>query len=58
MQGSLAVQALGVLAVFFYAAIVTAVLLVITKVIVGLRVDEQIEHAGLDIGQHRERLGT
>jgi Amt family ammonium transporter len=58
VQGSLAVQALGVLAVFFYAAIATAVLLVITKVIVGLRVDEQIENAGLDIGQHRERLGT
>ncbi len=58
VEGSLLVQAIGVAAVFFYAAIVSALLIVVTKVLVGLRVDEQVEQAGLDIGQHRERLGS
>jgi Amt family ammonium transporter len=58
VTGDLLTQLIGVAAVFAYALVGTAVLLVITKVIVGLRVDEQTELAGLDIGQHRERLGT
>ena len=58
VQGSLLVQLVDVLAVVFYSAAMTGVLLVVTKVIVGLRVDEQTEQAGLDIGQHRERLGA
>jgi Amt family ammonium transporter len=57
-EGSLAVQALGVLAVAGYVLVCSAILLLVTKVLVGLRVDEQTEQAGLDIGQHRERLGT
>jgi Amt family ammonium transporter len=36
----------------------SAALLWVTKVIVGLRVDENSEIAGLDITQHRERMGT
>ena len=43
-------------AVAGYSMVMSAVLLIITKVIVGLRVDEQTEQSGLDIGQHRERL--
>jgi Amt family ammonium transporter len=58
VEGSLLVQALGVGAVFFYALVMAAVLLVVTKLLVGLRVDEHTEQTGLDIGQHRERLGT
>lgn len=58
VTGNLLTQLIGVAAVFAYALVGTAILLVITKVIVGLRVDEQTELAGLDIGQHRERLGT
>ena len=58
VTGSLWVQALGVGAVFGYAFVATAVLLVVTKVIVGLRVDEKTESTGLDIAQHRERLGA
>lgn len=58
VEGSLLVQALGVAAVAGYAVAGTAVLLLVTKLLVGLRVDEQVELAGLDIGQHRERLGA
>jgi Amt family ammonium transporter len=58
VEGSVLTQAIGVGAVFCYAAVVSVVLLLVTRVLVGLRVDEQVELAGLDIGQHRERLGT
>ena len=34
----------------------TAILLLVTKGIVGLRVDENSEQTGLDISQHRERI--
>ena len=55
--GSLLTQAIGVGAVMGYSLVVTAVLLWITNFVVGLRVDEQSEQTGLDIAQHRERLG-
>ncbi len=57
VEGSLLTQAIGVAAVTAYSLVVTAVLLFITQLIVGLRVDEQSELSGLDIAQHRERLG-
>jgi Amt family ammonium transporter len=58
VTGSLLTQLIGVAAVFFYSLVCTAILLLVTKLLVGLRVDDQTELAGLDIGQHRERLGT
>ncbi len=58
VQGSLVTQAIGVGAVMAYSLVVTAVLLWITNFVVGLRVDEQSEQVGLDIAQHRERLGS
>ena len=58
VQGSLVTQAIGVGAVMAYSLIATGVLLWITNFVVGLRVDEQSEQAGLDIAQHRERLGS
>jgi len=58
VQGSLVTQAIGVGAVMAYSLVVTGVLLWITNFVVGLRVDEQSEQAGLDIAQHRERLGS
>jgi len=36
--------------------VMTAVLLLITQWIIGLRVDENAEQTGLDISQHRERI--
>jgi Amt family ammonium transporter len=56
-EGSLLTQAIGVAAVATYSLVMTALLLVITKFIVGLRAEEQDELNGLDIAQHRERLG-
>lgn len=58
VEGSLAIQALGAVSVFAYAAVMSVVLLLVTQFLVGLRVDEQTEQTGLDIGQHRERLGS
>ena len=40
-----------------YSLVATAALLWITGCLVDLRVDEQSEQTGLDIAQHRERLG-
>ncbi len=58
VQGDVAVQLLGVVAVAVYSGVMSAALLWVTKVIVGLRVDENSEITGLDITQHRERMGT
>jgi Amt family ammonium transporter len=58
VQGDIAVQLLGAVAVAVYSGVMSAALLWVTKVIVGLRVDENSEFAGLDITQHRERMGT
>lgn len=58
VQGSMAIQALGVLAVAAYAFIASSLLLLVIRATLGLRVDERAETAGLDIAQHRERLGA
>jgi Amt family ammonium transporter len=57
VEGSVLTQAIGVGAVMAYSLMMTTLLLLLTKLIVGLRVDEQSELSGLDIAQHRERLG-
>lgn len=57
-QGDVGMQALGVLAVVVYSGAMSAVLLWFTKGLVGLRVDDESELTGLDLTQHRERLGT
>jgi Amt family ammonium transporter len=57
VQGSLFTQAIGVGAVMAYSLVATAALLWIINFAMGLRVDVQSEQTGLDIAQHRERLG-
>ena len=57
VTGSLWTQAIGVGAVMLFSLVGTALLLWITNLVVGLRVDEQSEQTGLDIAQHREHLG-
>jgi len=57
VSGSLWTQAIGVGAVMVFSLVGTALLLWITNLVLGLRVDEQSEQVGLDIAQHRERLG-
>ncbi|MGE4242883.1 ammonium transporter [Ramlibacter sp.] len=58
VEGSMVAQLIGIGAVFAYAFVCTAVLLLVTMLLVGLRVDDHVESAGLDIGEHRERLGA
>ncbi len=55
---SIGIQALGVVAVMAYSALATLLIVGFVKWFVGLRVDEQAETAGLDLGQHGERIGT
>ena len=39
------------------SGVAAALLLIVIRLLVGLRVDEAGEHAGLDMAQHREKLG-
>jgi Amt family ammonium transporter len=57
VEGELLTQLISVVAVAAYSAVGTALLLGLTMVIVGLRADDQSEQVGLDIAQHRERIG-
>ncbi len=58
VEGSIVTQAIGAGSVMVYSLVMTALLLWLTKFIVGLRVDEQSELTGLDIAQHRERISS
>ncbi len=49
------VQLIGVVSTFIYTAVVTAVILFVLKVTIGLRVTEEQEVEGLDLSQHDER---
>ena len=51
----LTVQIIGIAATFAYTAVVTYVLLIIVKAIVGLRVTRDEETEGLDVVSHNER---
>jgi Amt family ammonium transporter len=50
-------QLADVAAVALYAFIVSSILLLVLHKLLGLRVDDKSEQTGLDIAQHRERLG-
>lgn len=56
VSGSVATQAVGTVVVIVYSGVMSAALLWLTKLIVGLRVDEQSELVGLDVSQHREHI--
>lgn len=58
VSGDLVTQAIGVGAVLLYSVVVTGVLLGITAMLFGLRVDASEEQTGLDLALHRERLGS
>jgi Amt family ammonium transporter len=52
----LKLQAIGVLSTLVYSGVMTLILLMITKALVGLRVDEEEEREGLDIVLHGEQI--
>ncbi|MDP3652006.1 MAG: ammonium transporter [Rhodoferax sp.] len=58
VTGNVGIQLLGVAAVVVYSGVMSALLLWLTKMIVGLRVDPTSEQEGLDLSQHREHMGT
>ena len=51
----LGIQIVAVLIAIAWAAIGTAIVTLIVKAVTGLRVDEEVEREGLDIGEHGER---
>ena len=53
--GQLGVQLTGIVATFFYTAVISWILLRVVNVFVPLRVDQEDETAGLDIVLHDER---
>jgi len=57
-QGSLLTQLMAVLAVLGYSGIVSAMLLGLIQRFIGLRVNESDEQTGIDLTQHRERIGA
>jgi Amt family ammonium transporter len=50
----LGIQALAVLITVVYSAVITFVLLKVIDLVMGLRVSDEGEEAGLDVDQHRE----
>jgi Amt family ammonium transporter len=58
VTSSFTTQLMGVAAVMLYSAVMSAVLLALIKVVIGLRVSEEAERNGLDISEHRERIGA
>lgn len=55
IASQLGVQLTGIAATFVYTAVVTYILLMIVKMLVGLRVTEDEETEGLDVVAHNER---
>jgi Amt family ammonium transporter len=48
------IQIYGILATVVYDAIVTLIILMVIKAVIGLRVSDENEREGLDITQHGE----
>jgi Amt family ammonium transporter len=49
-------QAIGVITVFVYDAVVTLIILKIVDVLIGLRVTDEVEREGLDLALHGETV--
>ncbi|MBN8904678.1 MAG: ammonium transporter, partial [Rhodospirillales bacterium] len=55
-RDQLKLQAIGVVVTLVYSGVMTLVLLLITKALVGLRVNEEEEREGLDLVLHGEQI--
>lgn len=53
--GQLGRQFIGALAVLLYSFVVSLVIALVLKMVMGLRVSEDVERTGLDIAQHAEQ---
>jgi Amt family ammonium transporter len=54
--GQVLTQAYGIVATIVYCAVMSFVILKVVELIIGLRVDDQTERNGLDIGLHGEQV--
>ncbi|MFM2042466.1 MAG: ammonia transporter [Pseudomonadota bacterium] len=54
--GQVLTQVWGIIATIVWSAVGTAVILLVTKMLVGLRVDEEAERDGLDLALHGESI--
>jgi Amt family ammonium transporter len=55
MSAKLLVQLEAVVVTIIWAAVGTTIAIFIAKAVTGLRVSPEVEHEGLDIGEHGER---
>ena len=55
MGAQVVTQIIGVLVTIGWAGIGTAIAMFIAKLVTGLRVTEEVEREGLDLGEHGER---
>nr|WP_225862549.1 ammonium transporter [Ideonella benzenivorans] len=56
VEGSVATQALAVVATLLYSGLVSAVILWVVDFVIGLRITDKQEQEGLDLSQHGERV--
>ena len=55
MGAKLFVQLQAVIVTIIWATIGTTIAIYVAKAVTGLRVSPEVEHEGLDIGEHGER---
>ena len=56
LDASVMMQTIAVFGTLIYSAVLTLIILVIVDKLIGLRVDAEQEHDGLDLTQHAERV--
>ncbi len=56
MDANLIIQTVAAFGTLIYSAIMTLIILTIVNMFVGLRIDAEEEHDGLDLTQHAERV--
>jgi Amt family ammonium transporter len=56
LDANITLQAIAAFSTLAYSALVTLIILKIVNILVGLRVDAEEEHDGLDLTQHAERI--
>jgi Amt family ammonium transporter len=54
--GQVVNQAIGILTVFVYDAVVTLIILKVVDIFIGLRVSDEVEREGLDLALHGETV--
>ena len=55
-SGQMVNQAIGILTVFVYDAVVTLIILKVVDIFIGLRVSDEVEREGLDLALHGETV--